>query len=172
MAKRGASFLKVPPSFQKPLICCFAPQGNPCSGTYSAPKNQGKMPQGTTILSVKPRPGKCPSEGEAGKTDIRPCIREKRRPVSPTHHDRPACGACPDLPPPHDKGRPSASSLMPSGLRPATIKKRPPLRAASDERVWEKAGGPPPASIFPRYRRFPARGCCRLRSWPSVPACA
>ena len=77
--KRFPSPLKLPPSFQKPLICCFAPQGNPCSGTYGARKNQGKMPQGTAILSVKSRPGKCPSGGDAGRAETRPCIHEKRK---------------------------------------------------------------------------------------------
>ena len=204
--KRFPSPLKLPPSFQKPLICCFAPQGNPCSGTYSAPKNQGKMPQGTTILSVKPRPGKCPSEGEAGKGGT--CSPPKKESVFYRQDSRPAYVVRPGIL--NDQHFPFAGGYgpVPSYLMSATIKKRLPLRAASDERVWEKEGAwgreslfaassdrrrpqgrarcdegsyghrqqskglPPPTSIFPRYRRFPARGCCRLRSWPSVPACA
>ncbi|SFV73673.1 hypothetical protein DESPIGER_1844 [Desulfovibrio piger] len=36
--KRFPSPLKLPPSFQKPLICCFAPQGNPCLRDAPRPK--------------------------------------------------------------------------------------------------------------------------------------
>ena len=135
--------LKLPPSFQKPLICCFAPQGNPYSGTYSARKKSGKNAAGNDYF-VSKAPARQVSVRRGGREDGYPPLHpRKERACFPAHHDRPACGACPDLPPPHDKGRPSASSLLPSGLRPATLKKRPSLRAASDERVLGKEGATP-----------------------------
>ena len=142
--KRFPSPLKLPPSFQKPLIYCFAPQGNPCSGTYGARKNQGKMPQGTAILSVKSRPGKCPSGGDAGRAETRPLHPRKKR-------------TFPSIWPPGDiwsaflfpqaKSKPSASSYGPVTSGHArqchTIKKRLPLRAAFNKRVFGEEGVPP-----------------------------
>lgn len=195
-----------PPSFQKPLICCFAPQGNPCSGTYSARKKSGKNAAGNDYF-VSKAPARQVSVRRGGR-EGRYLLPPKKESVFYRQDSRPAYDVRPGVL--NDQHFPFAGGYGPvsSYLMSATIKKRLPLRTASDERVLEKEGAwgreslfaassdrrrpqgrarcdegsyghrqqskglPPPASIFPRYRRFPARGCCRLRSWPSVPACA
>ncbi len=132
---------QTPPILPKTAHMLFYPTGQSLLRDAPRPKKSGKMPQGTVILSVKSRPGKCPSGGEAGRAETRPCIREKRRHIFPSHHGRPACDACPDPLPPQDKGRPSTGGSV-SCLREYARqqKKRLPFRAASDERVLGKEG--------------------------------
>ncbi len=196
---------QTPPILPKTAHMLFCPTGQSLPTGRTAPeKKQGEMPQGTTILSVKPRPGKYPPKGEAGGRIPAPASTKKESVVHPAWPPGNACSAF--LFPQAKKGKPSASAYGPVTSGHArqchTIKKRLPLQAASDERFFwgaplfaassdrrrlqgrarcdegscghrqQSKGFPPPTVIFPRYRRFPARGCCKLRSWPSVPACA
>ena len=109
--KKGSLPPSNSPSFQKPLICCFAPQGNPAYRTHRARKKQGEMPQGTTILSVKPRPGKYPPKRRPGGRIPAPASTKKRKRGPPGMAADNACSAF--LFPQAKKGKPSASAYGP-----------------------------------------------------------
>ena len=104
---------QTPPILPKTAHMLFCPTGQSLPTGRTAPeKKQGEMPQGTTILSVKPRPGKYPSKGEAGRDgDPPPASTKKESVVHPAWPPGNACSAF--LFPQAKKGKPSASAYGP-----------------------------------------------------------
>ena len=126
MAERGAFFeggggpfpggkkvpRNLPPSFQKPLICCFAPQGNPRLRDAQRPQKSGKNAAGN---------GYFVSKVPARQVPLRKGRREGGDPplASPKKESVFACfimppgNACSDSLLLKDKSQPSAGGFLP-----------------------------------------------------------
>ena len=162
MAKRGAFFEggrepfpggkkvpfppQTPPILPKTAHMLFCPTGQSLLRNVQRPKRSGKNAAGNDYF-VSKAPARQVSVRRGGR-EGRYLLPPKKESVFYRQDSRPAYDVRPGVL--NDQHFPFAGGYGPvsSYLMSATIKKRPPLRAASDERFLEKEGAWGRESLF------------------------